>query len=272
MSKSDAGSSSEVDILAVNRGEAGLRAGELSERVIEQIIKDYCGLGDTTIDCGAADGRMTRSMSAAVGPTGLVIAFEPLPTQFEELSREFSPASVVVLNACVGDRADENVTFYHATDRRWISSLSPLGLENTNVEELSVQVKTIDDAFREIAGESDRRRVSLIKLDIEGAEFRAIRGAHATIVEHKPIVVFENGLLSASNRFNYSKEDFFDYFDRIGYRLFDIFGTELKPDIWGDQAAHLAWNFVAVDRSSYPGLEEYCRSVGLSLAQGHLQK
>lgn len=247
-------------LIRLNKGTPGLAAGELSERIIERIILSFCNSGDVAIDCGAADGRMTRIMNWRVGPNGKVIAFEPLPEQAGRLSDEFRNGNVDILRQCVSDRPKESATFFHARNRRWVSSLSPSGLESYDVEELTVPVTSIDTVLSSDRASGAAPPVRLIKLDIEGAEFPAIRGAADTLLRHKPIVIFENSLTGAAKRFGYTKHDFFSFFEEKDYRVFDIFGRSVTHDLWETSDTEFAWNFVAVGRTEMPNLEAWCRS------------
>lgn len=245
-------------LLKINRGETGAKAGELSEIVIEEMIRKFCMPGEMAVDCGAADGRMTRIMKGAVGDSGKVVAFEPLPEQFSLLEDEFKSSHVTVVNACVSNRLEEDVTFYHAKDCRWVSSLSPEGLEDYDVQELSVPVTTVDEVLKNLGLQGGKHRTGFIKLDIEGGEFRALQGAHAAIKDSRPIIVFENGLMRAADRFGYDKADFFGFFDDLGYSIIDIFGGDRVREAWSDKNIKKPWNFVAFDRAMYPDMEQYC--------------
>lgn len=245
-------------ILRLNKGAPGLAAGELSERIIERLILSFCHHGDMAIDCGAADGRMTRIMSWRVGASGKVIAFEPLPEQAARLTKEFAHGNVDVIRKCVSNRPSEATTFFHARDRRWVSSLSPSGLEQYDVEELTVPVTSIDAVVQSDHASGASGPVRMIKLDIEGAEFSAIRGAAATLLKYKPIVIFENTLVGASRSFGYTKDEFFSFFEEAHYRVFDIFGRAVTHDLWETSNTEFAWNFIAVGRTDMPNLETWC--------------
>ena len=213
---------------------------------------------------------MTRLMLARAGASGSVLAFEPLPVQAATLREEFASAPVHLAEKCLSRTPRESTTFYHARDRRWVSSLSSDGLEGYDVEELTVPVTSIDTELAERNLPVQGSRVRFIKLDIEGAEFDAIRGARRTLQSHKPLVVFENSLAGAAQRYGYTDREFFAFFDEIGYRLFDIFGAPVTPAVWAGPSSNVAWNFVAVGRTDMPSLEAWClaeaRQVVLELA------
>lgn len=259
MTRVDLGTIDRAVLLRLNKGVPGLAGGELSERVIERLILAFCTHGDTAIDCGAADGRMTRLMVSRVGAGGRVLAFEPLPEQASRLETEFASASVDLVRACVSIAPSAAASFFHARNRRWVSSLSPSGLEQYDVEELTIAVTSIDVELTSGKTAEAKGPVRLIKLDIEGAEFSAIRGARSTLLKHGPIVIFENALVGASRRFGYSKEDFFAFFEETDYRVLDIFGRTVTPDLWETCDTEFAWNFVAVRQNAMPNLESWCQ-------------
>src|SRR5262249_55464417 len=65
-------------------------AGQFLEEVIQDVYQARLEPGEMAVDCGANRGFHTMPMSAAVGPTGEVLAIEALPTLAEELSRKLA--------------------------------------------------------------------------------------------------------------------------------------------------------------------------------------
>ncbi|MEQ8817618.1 MAG: FkbM family methyltransferase [Thalassobaculum sp.] len=235
--------------IRLNNGENGLKPGEFAEVVVELLILRYTRWGEMAVDCGAADGRMVKVMLRAVGSEGNVVAFEPILHIFERLEEAFKKwRNVLVLRACVSDRVQDEIPFFYVKDRRWISSLSPDNLEAYDVEDIRVPVTTLDvalsDQFRGV-----RPRVSFIKLDIEGAEFSALRGAAGILARDQPFIVFENSLERAARAFGYDIEEFFQFFGDQRYKLYDVFGTPVSPAVWDRVGREVCWNFVAVHES-----------------------
>lgn len=251
------------DWLGLNNGDFGTKSGEFAEVVIEELIKRYTSEGHIAIDCGAADGRMLKLMLNAVGADGAVVAFEPIPHIFDRLDSLYTSNNVFLFNVCVSDAVKDGVTFYHVKNRRWISSLSPNNLKGYDVEELVVPVTTLSLAVASQEALSGKS-VGFIKLDIEGAEFPALKGGVEVISKDKPFIVFENGLVGGSKAFGYTKEDFFKFFDDLGYRLFDVFGTPLTVDLWGSVGKQLCWNFVAGHKDD-PRLYDFVESLEVIL-------
>jgi FkbM family methyltransferase len=125
--------------------------------------------GDIAIDCGASDGRCTRRLAAS-GAT--VYAFEPDPHAFAALQGMFGHTSNIhLLEKAVGIETGR-VPLYRSplftTDPDYYVQASSLYAAKSNVSPTNrVVVDLIDlPAFIEALP----RRVSLLKLDIEGSE------------------------------------------------------------------------------------------------------
>jgi FkbM family methyltransferase len=72
-------------------------------------------------------------------------------------------------------------------EKNFRASFNHLGVMGSKIEEsgdASIEVRTIDS----IVGERDEK-VGLLKLDIEGYELEALRGANSTIKRHRPLLI-----------------------------------------------------------------------------------
>ena len=109
-----------------------------------------------------------------------------------------------------------------------------------------VDVVTLDDLC------ADLSRLDLLKIDIEGGELNALKGATRTIATHRPIILFEVGSEYALEKHGLSRRDLFDHLTGIGYDLFTFtdvlfdkppmeFGEFRKCGLWPFRA----FNFVA---------------------------
>lgn len=232
-----------MEYLDVNFGRGGQKPGELAEVVIENLVDEFVLRDSIAIDCGVADGRFLKLMLDRVGSNGKVIGFEPIPESMLNLEMKFKLDNCELIQACVSNKPSKNVEFYWAKNRRWVSSLSPDNLDQYEVEKLIVPVTTVDDVVNNY---TDVISVSFIKLDIEGAEFNAMRGGESTILTHHPVIVFENSLAEAAKSFKYNVDEFFSYFEDMGYVLFDVFGIPLTKEKWNSVGKDISWNFIAI--------------------------
>ena len=89
----------------------------------------------------------------------------------------------------------------------------------------------------------ERDSVSFMKMDLEGGEFAALRGARRILERDKPLIVFEHGGDAIARYNGYQAGDFFDFWSAKGYALFDVFG---RPQDRAAFADHQVWCLIAV--------------------------
>jgi FkbM family methyltransferase len=146
----------------------------------QRLFADQLGPGDVVWDIGANVGFYSLLAARLVGASGSVIAFEPLPENIEYLRRHVElnrSTNIEVLEVAVGDSVGPGS--FHLGDNRSTGSLS---MEDSD---MSVPVITLDHLMRE----SQRRPPRLIKMDIEGGEVGALRGAADLLATASPIVL-----------------------------------------------------------------------------------
>jgi FkbM family methyltransferase len=132
--------------------------------------------GDVVWDVGANVGLYTLLFSKWVGATGEVVAFEPVPSCFADLSRcTDGNGNVRVLNLGLGD-ADARLPMYLADDDEGTTHtfVSARGADR-QVAELEVRP---GDAIRSTMG---LRVPNVMKIDVEGFELEALRGLDETL-------------------------------------------------------------------------------------------
>jgi len=137
--------------------------------------------GDTVLDCGANVGVFTRfALNAGAGK---VIAIEPAPDNIECLRRNFAQeiaeGRVVVVPKGVWDRPDELELKIEEGNEAAATFVMRL---NRVTRTVRVPLLPIDTLVQELGLD----RVDFIKMDIEGAEVRALRGARQTLRRFHP--------------------------------------------------------------------------------------
>jgi FkbM family methyltransferase len=136
------------------------------------------GAGDVVLDCGAYRGETVLWFARRVGKDGRVVAFEPAARNAEGLRRNLAAnrsvemAPVTVLECAVS--SSTGVLHFNAQAE---------GSSRVDADSIeSVPAVTIDDVMEE----QHLGRVDFIKMDIEGGEVDALRGAEETLKKFTP--------------------------------------------------------------------------------------
>jgi FkbM family methyltransferase len=183
--------------------------------------------GHVFIDGGANIGLMTLYAAAAVGPTGRVLAFEPAPGAFQFLSDNVRLNGfdwVEMIQVALSDR--EGV--HEFVDLGRASGFSSFAPEEIGGTKISVKTVRLDDAV------PNPEAVGMVKLDLEGAELAAIRGASRLLAARVPFIVeVEERHLK---RQGVTTGELFRLFEMAGYRAKalepgpnTLFEAEVRP-------------------------------------------
>ena len=177
--------------------------------------------GGTFVDIGANIGYYSLLASKAVGERGKVIAIEASPSIFELFNDNMSinrVTNVRSVNLAVSDKNDVLTVYDGGKGNRGATSTIATWRDG----KASAQVKAT--TLNQILSPEEIRQVSLIKIDVEGAELPILRQLLDTIdeypadmtiaVEFTPVENF-----SASWRANFAEYDeVFSRFIREGFR------------------------------------------------------
>jgi FkbM family methyltransferase len=136
--------------------------------------------GDTVLDCGGNVGTFTRT--ALRHEAKLVVAFEPAPENIEVYRRNFkdeiAAGKVILVPKGVWDK--EDVLMLKRDPHN--NAADSFVLLSDGSSAVPAPLTTIDNAVAELKLD----RVDYIKMDIEGAEVRALRGARQTMTRFHP--------------------------------------------------------------------------------------
>lgn len=154
--------------------------GNLHEPETTRFIRNTVESGQKVIDIGANVGYYTLLFAKAVGPKGIVHAFEPNPTLAKILRYNIhlnNYKNVIANEKAVSD-SNGIARFYLDRQVHERSSLNP----KRGSEIIEVDIIKLDDYFEESKGAID-----WIKLDVEGHESKALAGMKQIINESNNI-------------------------------------------------------------------------------------
>ena len=141
--------------------------------------------GDVVVDAGAYCGLTTYLFARAAGASGIVIAVEADPRNYQALLsnlKRHAATNVVPINAALWKQSG---TLKFAAEGNMGSAASEVGSRKTS--EVEVRAVTLDEIFSQ-AGVA---RIDHVKMDIEGAEYEVLLASHNFIRKHRPDFVVE---------------------------------------------------------------------------------
>jgi FkbM family methyltransferase len=152
----------------------------VSEEALFAFLKRRVTPGDIVLDVGSFLGIYAILEARFTGPTGRVVAVEPTPWSASiarrhfEFNAGFTAAPVVLLEAAAGARCGK-ATFYEY-DEPYVNALMPAVDVDARARSRRVDIVTIDDLCGQL-----KIRPTVIRIDVQGAEFDALSGARRTI-------------------------------------------------------------------------------------------
>jgi len=158
-------------------------SGEYEPPVMD-CMKALLKPGDTVLDIGANQGLLTLYAATLVQRGGRVVACEPVPLIREKLERnlKLNPKLPVEVWPLAMSDAEGVLEMHVGPDQHLgVSSMRPLPDART----VSIQTARLDDRW------PDDRPIQLMKIDVEGAEMKVLRGAARTIARCRPVIILE---------------------------------------------------------------------------------
>ena len=156
------------------------------EILVNAFIETHYIPGTTFIDGGANYGLHIPVILTNSPQTNHVLAIEPNQELANYLRKKFNQSNFECLEFALGS-SEGNSTFYlNDQDSGYSSLIIPAGADRSRYREVSVQIETLDRLMHERPG-----TVSVIKLDLEGAEFLALKGASEILMRDRPFIVIE---------------------------------------------------------------------------------
>ncbi|KAA9011327.1 FkbM family methyltransferase [Sphingobium limneticum] len=145
--------------------------------------------GHAVVDVGANIGWYTMQAARLIGSTGRVSCFEPRPVTYAHLVRSIVENGMQHIvrsyNVALADREERGKIHWRPGDdnpgHTWLGSQDDTGQD---VSSTDVCVQILDDII-------DHRHVDVMKIDVEGAEWRVVSGGLQVIQRSMPMIMSE---------------------------------------------------------------------------------
>ncbi len=187
----------------------------------KKILKNYLRVDSNCIDVGCHKGEILDLMLKSA-PQGLHFGIEPIPGLYHNLKEKYKNNEHCVLKNYAASDSTGTANFNHVVSNPSYSGLIKRDYDRAQEQDETISVKTalLDDLI------DKNVKISLIKIDVEGAEYQVLSGAKRILSKDNPIVIFEHGK-GASNHYGTTPDLLFTLFETYGMGITTL-GNFLK--------------------------------------------
>lgn len=213
---------------------------------VTRVVETLLSPGDTFLDVGANIGYFSLLARSIVGPQGQVYAIEP------------NDLNVKLLESSIRSNGFDNIAVMQVGASEHIQTL----MLHANVGNGTTSTIGYRDIFssRTVAGipidsllAGRRKPVDVVKIDVEGFEYRALRGGETLLDTDKPDIIFE---FAANGMDGIGGAEFLAWLQAKGYAF-----AAISDDV-DVQANHSIAEIMAVfDRSMADHIDVLARQV-----------
>lgn len=200
--------------------------------VVQRLIRP----GDVVVDAGANIGYITALLAGWVGAHGLVHSIEPIPETFRLLQRSMRKLGLrqVQCHGCgVSDQPGQAMmevpAYPDGAENFYESKVVTAAQARPGVRCLPVELRTLD----QVVGDS-LARVAFMKVDVEGHEEPALRGAQELLRRARPALLIE--INSSVDEPDAPTRRVLDSLAALGYGLYQMGSGGLEPHRVGHRA------------------------------------
>ncbi len=187
------------------------------EEYERQLFAHSINPGDTVIDIGAHIGTFTLVAAQKAGPNGKVYAFEPLAKNFLLLKKNIyinGYKNVVVVNKAVTDKVGTGKLFLTNEDNFGDQRMYDSGESRVS---MSVKTTSLDAFFK-----NRDQVVNVIKMDIQGSEVLALKGAAHLLNNSKQLKLFTEFWPKALRQAGSTATEHLNLLKKHGFSLYEI--------------------------------------------------
>jgi len=170
------------------RAAMGMVLGAYEPEVAE-VLRREIRPGNVCIDIGAHVGYYAILMARLTGEEGAVVAFEPVPENFEMLQRNIALNSLtnVQLEPLAVSEGEGGLRLTLRSDEQFTMTASASGYAvGDRRKVIDVATCSLDGYLARLGSVPD-----IIQIDVEGAELAVLKGAKATLRKARPKLLIE---------------------------------------------------------------------------------
>lgn len=182
----------------------------------------------TIFDVGAHQGQ-TAKRYAALFPSARIVSFEPTPASFSELARTAATVERIDAHQLAIGEACGATTFHLGPVSQTNSLLRRPSVGRRYYPERAQLDRSIDVEVTTLDTFCEQRslsRIDLLKMDIQGGELAALRGARSLLERHAIGVIFTEVMFVPHYEDAPLYHDIAAYLAGHGYSLYNLFIAE----------------------------------------------
>ena len=184
-----------------------------TERIIRKLAKE--GKIKNGIDIGVLDGDILR-LFVKYMPNGLHSGIEPISEKFEKLKQQFEKnKNVSLFNYAAGEQNEKTKFFWVKSNPSYSGLRMRDYPKEEEIKEVAVEKRRLDDILE------GKRKIDIIKIDVEGGEYGVLLGAEKILKQDKPILIFEFGL-GAANHYSTSAKQMYELLTQFDYKIYTL--------------------------------------------------
>lgn len=209
-------------------------------KFVQSIVKR----GEVVLDIGANIGYYTLLFAKLVGQDGKVYAFEPHPQNFSLLRRnvEYNGYGNVVLEQKAVADTSGIAALYLAKSGSHHHSICKNNFNTTS--SLDIGLISLDDYFERNIGiaKENAKKVSIIKIDVEGAEFDVLKGMEKVLEDNEEIKLILEFTPSFLEDLQIKPKKLITFLEGKGFRLFFINEKKgkIEPFVFEEFSSYLS--------------------------------
>jgi len=191
-----------------------IKADRVFDRAILDVARDYIKPDTAVLDLGANFGQMSILFSNLVGEHGKVYAFDADDFVFDILKKNIDANNrkerIVPVFGAVHDVPGQTL-YFPVQDFARFPTYGSYGIDynaNTGREVPTITIDSMDITHP----------ISFMKIDVQGGDLLAMKGARQTIQRHQMPIVFEYDF-EYEEEYNLSFQEYVDFVRDIGYRF-----------------------------------------------------
>lgn len=179
-----------------------------SAEVLFQAVSQYYKDG-TIIDVGANIGAFIDVVMEKY-PNAPIIGIEPVRKYYDHLMGKYSHLPNVFLYHCGASDVEEQKEIFISNNNIGWNTFVKEKLDSSNTSSEIVDCICLDSLSDLVD------KVDIVKIDVEGFEYKVLNGMRELVKKHKPVILCEIGW--GCNHSNWKEElESFEYLYSIGY-------------------------------------------------------